>query len=275
MTKSPVFSIVICCYNSENYIKETIDSVINQSFKEWELVIINDGSTDKTEEIVKEYIDQGININYRYQQNKGFASGRNKAFEIANGKWIGIIDHDDLCLPNRFEEHYKDISKNLDADLFFSDAYHIDENGSELKKHFDIYNPKEGILKKKASMNELLAKGCYINSQTVVVKKEAALSIGMFNEKYKYIVDYDFFLRLSDHYNIHCNNLPLSKWRSHPGQATKNLYMTVLYEHLLIYMKYFLKRRVNLMTKLIIFLKSLKIIVKILLGSFVNFFKKN
>ena len=71
------FSIIICCYNSEKYLKHTLESVINQSYKFWELIIIDDGSTDKTKPIIDKYKTKNSKIKYFYQSNKGFASARN------------------------------------------------------------------------------------------------------------------------------------------------------------------------------------------------------
>ena len=105
---------MICCYNSEKYLHETIDSVIDQTYTNWEIVIVNDGSTDGTEEIILDYIDQGIPITYLKQENKGFGAARNKAIELAKGDWIAIIDHDDICIPNRLESQVNDIFNSLE-----------------------------------------------------------------------------------------------------------------------------------------------------------------
>ena len=72
--QEPFFSVIICCFNSEEFIKETIDSVINQTFKDWEIVVVDDGSSDETSKIIHDYISKGVDINYFYQENRGFAS---------------------------------------------------------------------------------------------------------------------------------------------------------------------------------------------------------
>ena len=72
-------------------------------------------------------------------------------------------------------------------------------------------------------MNSLLTRGCFIDSETVVFNKDAAINVGLFDEKYKYILDYDFFLKFSEKYNIYCNEKILSKWRIHKDQATKKM----------------------------------------------------
>ena len=83
----------MCCYNSEKYIEETLNSILSQTYKEWELIIVDDGSTDNTSIIIKNYINDNNNnnIKYFYQENKGFASARNLAVQNSNREWIVII----------------------------------------------------------------------------------------------------------------------------------------------------------------------------------------
>ena len=109
------FSVMICCYNSEKYLSETIESVINQTYTNWEIVVINDGSSDDTEEIILNYKRKGIPIIYHKQENMGFAAARNKAVELAKSKWIAIIDHDDICLSNRLAIQSTHIRKHSNA----------------------------------------------------------------------------------------------------------------------------------------------------------------
>ena len=109
MTNDIFFSVMICCYNSEKYLRETIDSVINQTYTNWEIVAVNDGSSDSTEEIIQLYINRGVPITYSYQENAGFANARNKAIDLAKSDWIVIIDHDDICLSDRLEKQALDM----------------------------------------------------------------------------------------------------------------------------------------------------------------------
>ena len=107
-------SIIICCYNSEEYIEETINCVTNQNYKKWELIFINDGSNDKTEEIILNFIKKNKNLSTVYfkQENKGFANARNKGVKLARYDWIAILDHDDFFFPNKLQIQIKNIIKN-------------------------------------------------------------------------------------------------------------------------------------------------------------------
>ena len=118
--KNFLITINICCYNSSKYIEETIQSVINQTYKNWELIIIDDGSTDNTKNLIKKYLNRNNNIFYFYKENGGYPSARNKAIKIAKGEWIALIDHDDVMLPNRLENQVNEIIKYNHVKLFSS-----------------------------------------------------------------------------------------------------------------------------------------------------------
>lgn len=223
MHDSIFFSVMICCYNSEKYIRETLDSVINQTYKNWEIVAINDGSTDKTEEILLEYKSKGVPITYFRQKNQGFAEARNKAMELSMGEWIAIIDHDDLCFPKRLEIQARHIRENPSAKLFFANTVHFNDDGNEIRRHFDRFNPCGLNLTKGKAMNSLLTNGCFIASQSVVFNKEAALSIGGFDTSYKFVVDYNFFLRMGSTFDLFGGEELVSKWRIHKDQATQKM----------------------------------------------------
>ena len=257
MNNDIFISIMICCYNSEKYLNQTIDSIINQTYSNWEIIVINDGSTDSTEEIIFDYIDKGYPITYSKQHNKGFGSARNKAMELAKGDWIAIIDHDDICLPNRLELQCLDIINNPNAKLFFGNSIHINDKGKFLRYHFDLINPSTYNLEKNKAEKNLLRYGCFIDSETVVFNKNMAKQIGGFNETYKYILDFDFFLRVAKKHLLYCNTNPLSKWRIHSEQATQTMGTVVLNETIDLYIYYLKQSRINFTIKILLFLKIL------------------
>jgi len=214
-------SIMICCYNSEKYLSETIDSVINQTYTNWEIVAVNDGSSDNTEEIIQTYINKGVKIIYHYQENQGYASARNKAIEIAKGEWIAIIDHDDICLPDRLEKQAAQIKNNPNSNLFFSNVTYFNNEPKDLGYHFDYFDPSDLDLSAVSVLNHLLSHKCFIPSSSVVFNINSALSIGGFDTSYNYIPDFVFFLKMGELYNFSISKESLSKWRIHPNQATE------------------------------------------------------
>ena len=257
--KDIFFSVMICCYNSEKYIRETIDSVIAQTHHSWEMVIINDGSTDDTENIVLDYKSKGVPIIYFKQNNLGFAAARNKAISIANAEWIAIIDHDDICLPNRLEIQSKQIIANPTSKLFFGNVLHFEKNDINDKAHLSKINLNKIKLKKKEVSISLLKFGCFIDSESVVFSKRAAKEIDFFNTNFKFVADYDFFIRLGKRYDFNYTNILLSKWRIHNNQATKKMNKLYFKEINLIYF-------LNLFSFDLFFKLKLLLIVKLILN---------
>jgi teichuronic acid biosynthesis glycosyltransferase TuaG len=114
-------SIIMPAYNAERYILSSIQSVINQSFQNWELIIIDDGSTDNTAKIVKSIQEVDDRIVYFYQQNKRLGAARNSGFKIAKGNWIAFLDSDDLWKPSKLELQVDFVEKNQ-VDVVFTDG---------------------------------------------------------------------------------------------------------------------------------------------------------
>ncbi len=199
---------------------------------DWELIIVNDGSSDRTEDIVKFYVGSGLNIKYHRQENKGFGAARNKCLELAGSDYIAIIDHDDICLPNRLEAQIKTAREQPQAALLFSDSEHFLDNGTVLRRQFDSFDtdPSAMNLSAGSAAENLLYHGCFVDSETVLFRKDAAVKIGGFNALYKYIVDYDFFLRIGERYVMVCDSRVLARWRVHPRQASRIMRETIYLE---------------------------------------------
>ena len=246
------FSIIVCCYNSEKYISETMESLITQSYKNFEIIIINDGSTDNTDTIIFKYQKKYKNIIYHYHDNKGFLESRNVGIKLSKNEWIVILDHDDLASQDRLEIHNQQINENNKVDLFFGNCQHFDEKLNTKKLHFNddiiknykFNNYQAGIF--------LLRYGSFIPSSSVVFSKKSAYLVNLMNTKYRYIGDYDFFIKIGFEFNISYTNKTLSYWRIHENQATKKMskiYNNELLSLLLTYMKNY---RLDLLTLLVL-----------------------
>ena len=217
--KNFLITINICCYNSSKYIEETIESVINQTYTNWELIIIDDGSTDNTKNLVEKYLNINNKIFYFYKENGGYPSARNKAIKIAKGEWIALIDHDDVMLPNRLENQVNEIIKYNHVKLFSGNSEHMNEKGKYLYNAFDKFNPLNLNFLKRNSAFELLKNGCFIGTETVIFNRNSALEINGYNEKYKFLGDYDFFIRLALINDIFVSKNILSRHRVHTKNA--------------------------------------------------------
>jgi len=229
----PEFSVQVCCYNSERYLDETIRSVIAQTFKDWEMVIVNDGSTDATESIVRHYMDKGVPITYFRQENRGFAAARNKAVELSRGRWIAILDHDDVWYPGKLKAQSEAIDRYPGAKLHFANSEWFLDSGRTVRTTVEGGRFKSGILD--SAFTRLLTEGCFIDSETAVIDKQALLECGGFNERYAYIVDYDAFIKISRSNPVCYEDDILARWRMHERQASSVMKATMFEEYVLMF----------------------------------------
>lgn len=122
-------SIIIPNYNCARYIAQTIESVIAQIYQDWEMIIVDDCSTDGSYETAKEYAEKDSRITvYRMEQNSGAAACRNKAIELSQGDYLAFLDSDDLWLPEKLERQLRFMREN-DCDFSFTEYEHINEDG--------------------------------------------------------------------------------------------------------------------------------------------------
>lgn len=128
----PEITIIIPAYNASAYLAESISSVIQQTFTSWELIIVNDGSTDNTVEIVKRFLSDN-RIKLISQQNKGVSAARNAGIRAAAGKYIGFLDADDYLLENDLQRKLEVLSKNPLIDFVYSDVIDCDSNLNQVK----------------------------------------------------------------------------------------------------------------------------------------------
>lgn len=188
--KKQLVSIIIPLYNSEKYIAEAIESVINQTYKNWELLIVDDCSTDKSREIVKKYASQNKQIQLIESEVNfgGPARPRNIGLKKATGKYIAFCDDDDLWLPEKLEIQVDFLEKNPDYLLVSSNS----------KTFPDGTNNNLFLLKNKQLKFNELVKGNKIINSSVLMQKSVIEKIGYIDEKPIVIAmeDYDYWLRL-------------------------------------------------------------------------------
>jgi len=143
--KNPTISVVMTVYNGERFLAESIKSVLNQTFQDFELIIVNDGSTDKTEEIIKDFMKKDKRIVYiRSGKNKGYENLHNImniGLKSARGKYIARLDADDICYKNRLEIQHKYLQKHPKIFMLGSSAEVIDKNGKKIDEMIKNLGP--------------------------------------------------------------------------------------------------------------------------------------
>lgn len=221
----PVVSIITPAYNAGLYISETILSVQNQTYDNWELIIVDDGSTDNTKEVIAGFLSDD-RIIYIYQPNGRQGKARNNAIRVARGKYLAFLDADDLWLENKLQLQV-DFIENNNTDLVYCQGWMFDTNNPE--KLID-YNAPPGYANRNTFLMTLL-KGNVIPVLSVLMKKEAVLKVNCFDEylQVQNTEDYQLWLKLADKGN-YFYGMPerLFKYRLHSGQSTSDTeYMVI------------------------------------------------
>lgn len=203
----PEVSVNICCYNSEKFIHRSLESVLNQTYKDFEVIVIDDGSKDRTGEIIKGYKDP--RIKYFYQENRGLSASRNRAIELSSGEYIALIDHDDIWLPEKLQKQIQLFRNKQGIDLVFSNC--IVENEKKGKKSLfflETENFHENPVGKFFERD-------YMPLLTVVFKKNIVRDIGGFSEEFISGMDYDFIFRFLKKYKFDYIREPLAIYVLH------------------------------------------------------------
>ena len=117
--ESPLVSIIVPCYNYGHLLHETLESVVAQTYQNWECIIVDDGSTDNTRQVAMNYIDNDSRFLYQYQKNKGLASARNTGFKLAKGYYIQLLDSDDILPPEKIQRHVTILKTRPEVDLVY------------------------------------------------------------------------------------------------------------------------------------------------------------
>lgn len=199
MNNNPLVSVIIPVYNGERYLAEAINSVLNQNYQPIEIIVIDDGSTDKTSEIVKSF---SSDVKYLYQNNSGTATARNYGISIAQGSFFAFLDADDLWVENKLEMQMKIFNNDSEVDIVFG-------------KVKQFYSPElDENLKSKIYCNPDLMTG-YIPS-AMMVKRDSFYRVGEFNSQWKQGEFADWYVRTTE-LNLKIVNLPnlVAKRRLH------------------------------------------------------------
>ena len=212
----PKVSVNIACFNSARFIRETIESVLSQTYKDFEIIVIDDGSTDSTGDIVKSFGDP--RIKYFYKKNEGLAETRNKAIAASSGEYIAFLDHDDLWLPRKLEMQLALFARRKNAALIFSDSYVLKRGMREQKTYFGRCHPHRGY-----GFEDLLFESSnFIPLPTVMVRRAVFDTIGMFDKNFKIGEEYDLFLRIARRHELDYVDEPLAVYRIHENNTSQD-----------------------------------------------------
>jgi len=213
---APIVSIIVPLYNCERFIAQTIESVIQQTVQSFELLVIDDGSTDGSRQIVNEYAMQDERVKYSYQENAGVSVARNRGFKKSKGRFVAFLDSDDVWLPDNLSLKLKKFEDD-DIGLVHSDGLLIDE---EAKRSETILSGMEGRVLEAM----LLWDGTQIpGPSSVLIRRDVLEAVGLFDENLSTAADKDLFIRIASQYRI--GRLPEVTWyyRIHGNNMHKNI----------------------------------------------------
>ena len=200
----PKVTVLMSVFNGDKYLSEAIDSILNQTFTNFEFLIVNDGSNDRTEDILKSYSDVRIRIINNYN-NMGLAKSLNKGLRIAKGEYIARMDADDISLPTRFERQVEFLDKNKHVGLLGTSWYAINGDGERIGTNRAV-SGKHAVH--------------FICHGSVVMRKRCLEKVGFYREVLELAEDYDLWLRISEKFDVSNLSEPLYMHRVHVNSVS-------------------------------------------------------
>ncbi len=215
----PRVSVIIITFNRPQYICEAIDSVLGQTFNDFEIIVVDDGSAARTKEVLEKY---GSSIQYVFQDHKGRSVARNTGINAAKGEYIAFLDDDDIWLPEKLEKQVAFLNSHSEIGLVHAFIELMDEDGrplpKETKKQRKFYKRAIRLGYNYQGMSRL----CVMYTSTVLLRKECLNKIGLFDPDMKAFEDWDFYLRFALKYNIGTIAESLVRFRIHKAHTTQD-----------------------------------------------------
>ena len=194
MTNTPLLSVLMPVFNSERFVAEAIESILNQSFKDFEFLILDDASTDKSIEIVKDFEKKDPRIKvFQNEKNLGVVESRNKLINLSKGKYIAWLDSDDIALENRFEEEIRFLEEHPEIGMVGADAIIIDENGRKTGEWLFETEPQKLKI-------ALFFHSPFLSSSVMI--RRSCLPIELYDPKFPVAEDFDLYSKISEHFDV-------------------------------------------------------------------------
>lgn len=231
MSSAPLVSVVIPACNAEEFIGYTLKSILAQTYQNFEVIVVDDGSHDRTVEIVQSFIDQDSRIQLFSQSNQGVAAARNVAMQHAKGKYIAPIDADDFWLAEKLEKQVNCLEESDDSvGLVYSWSIYVDRAGEIIgRSPFGKFGEVEGNV-----FTFLVFYNFLDNGSTMMFRRSCLDRIGGYNDELKTCEDWEFYLRLAEHYQFSIVPEYLIGYRQYLGSSSsKCMVMATFYESIM------------------------------------------
>ena len=249
MKNNPKVSIVIACYNHAEYIDIAIKSIIKQTYKNWELIVVNDNSQDTTKEILNKYKSSKVKI-INLKNNLGSYGATSLAFKKAKGKYIAILDADDYSHPKRISSQVIELEKDTEIGLAITNYKFIDKNNNFIKKNkfvsqkeFNIRFPCENL----------------VCNSSAMFRSKFIKRLGFYNKNFFYMNDYHFYLKIFAISKIKIINKFYTFYRVHKNQRTQTIKKKIIIKESLRMMLWSIKNKLIHVNNLSLFLRKILI----------------
>ena len=213
--KIPKVSVVIPCYNSIRYIAETMDTVLNQTHQDFEVLVINDGSTDETPNWVKQLSEKEPRVRMISQPNRGLPAARNTGIKHALGEYIAILDSDDLWEPTKLAKQVNSLDNNPEAGLCYTWTALADSDGIATGR-LAASNAEGNVWRAMTEMNIVCC------GSTPLIRRCCFDDVGLFDENLRFSEDWDMWWRIAAKYTFTVVKEPLIRYRQHQSNMSKN-----------------------------------------------------
>ena len=211
-------SVIIPAYNAMTYLPKTIESVLKQTFTDFEVIIVNDGSSDGIEEWVDTITDNRVKL--ISQKNQGAAAARNTGIADAKGAYIAFLDSDDLWEPTKLKKQVYCLDNNRDVGLVYAWISLIDENGNNRGKIFA--NNSEGYVWEK-----LIEENIVMSGSAAMVRRDCFEKLGVFDQNLRFAEDWEMWIRIASNYSFAVIKEILVYYRDHPNNKSRNYIKTI------------------------------------------------
>ncbi len=218
---SPLVSVIIPAFNSAEFIVRAVESVLTQTYSRYEVIVVDDGSTDGTKSVLCQF---GAGIRYVYRENHGPSAARNTGIGIATGRYICFLDADDFWMPKKLEVQVAFMAQHPDIGLVFTDEEEFDEE-KILHRSILAKTLCRPDLCPQRAMQDVFAKLIvenFIPTSTVMVRRECFQKVGLFDETLRSVEDRDMWLRIAAHFQIACVSSILAKKQVHSSNISKD-----------------------------------------------------
>ncbi len=210
--QSALVSVIMNCYNGQEFLTESIESVINQTYENWELIFWDNKSEDSSSEIFKSYSDSRLRY-FLADKHTSLGEARNHALKRANGEFIAFLDSDDLWMPSKLEKQLPLFANNR-VGIVICDTYFFNAKGN-IRQLYKKNKPPEGNVSRK------LLKSYFVSLETVIVRASTMRNLThFFDPDFELIEEFDFFIRLSFFCQLAYVDEVLAKWRVHSKSWT-------------------------------------------------------